>query len=121
MHKFCSKRKRHFPITAIVLEIYFHLAALFPKRVASYKSQMQGGHVWCAKILQEINKAKVRANTMHIACHDRDNLWFRVTGFDRPNQGIIGGQYCVHLRNRTCDYGMFDALCYPYTHVIAAC
>ncbi|KAK5824575.1 hypothetical protein PVK06_019355 [Gossypium arboreum] len=41
--------------------------------------------------------------------------------FDKPNQGIIGGQYRVHLRNRTCDCEIFDALRYPCAHVIAAC
>ncbi|PPS08168.1 hypothetical protein GOBAR_AA12480 [Gossypium barbadense] len=83
--------------------------------------QMQGGHIWCAKVLQEINKVKARVNIMHTACHDRNNLWFRVTKFDRPHEGIIGGQYRVHLRNRTCDCGKFDALRYPCAHVIAAC
>ena len=58
---------------------------------------------------------------MHTVCHDCDNLWFCVTEFDRPNQGIIGGQYRVHLRNKTCDYGVFDALRYPCIHVIVAC
>ncbi|XP_052885298.1 uncharacterized protein LOC128293806 [Gossypium arboreum] len=82
---------------------------------------MQEGCVWCAKVLQEIDKAKAPANTMHTVCHDRDNLWFRVTEFDRPHEGIIGGQYRVHLRNRTCDCGRFDALRYPCAHVIAAC
>ncbi|PPS02230.1 hypothetical protein GOBAR_AA18423 [Gossypium barbadense] len=81
----------------------------------------QGGHVWCAKVLQEINKAKARANTMHTVCHDQDNLWFRVTEFDKLHQGITGGQYRVHLRNRTCDCGRFDAFRYPCAHVIAAC
>ncbi|KAK5792680.1 hypothetical protein PVK06_033797 [Gossypium arboreum] len=89
--------------------------------MASYKGQMQGGHVWCAKVLQEINKAKVWANTMHTVCHDRDNLWFRVTKFDRPHEGIIGGQYHVHLRNRNCDCGRFDALRYRCAYVITAC
>ncbi|MFQ6625866.1 hypothetical protein Gotur_006136 [Gossypium turneri] len=58
---------------------------------------MQGGHVWCSKVVQEINK------------------------FDRPHQGVVGGQYRVHLRNRTCNCGMFDALRYPCAHVITAC
>ncbi|KAH1128678.1 hypothetical protein J1N35_000056 [Gossypium stocksii] len=49
---------------------------------------MQGGHVWCRKVLQEINKAKAWANTIHTVCHNLDNLWFRVTEFDRPNQSI---------------------------------
>ncbi|MFQ6643611.1 hypothetical protein Gotur_017407, partial [Gossypium turneri] len=82
---------------------------------------MQGGHVWCSKVVQEINKAKAWANTMHTVCHDRDNLWFRMTEFDRPHQGVLGGQYRVHLRNRTCDCGKFDALHYPCAHVITAC
>ncbi|MFQ6650504.1 hypothetical protein Gotur_022412 [Gossypium turneri] len=115
------KGMRHLSITSVVRETYFRLAALFPKRAASYAEQMQGGHVWCSKVVQEINKAKARANTMHTVCHNRDNLWFRVAEFDRPYQGVIGEQYRVHLRNRTCDCGMFDALRYPFAHVIAAC
>ncbi|MFQ6653151.1 hypothetical protein Gotur_024696, partial [Gossypium turneri] len=115
------KGTRHLPIKSVVRETYFCLAALFPKRAASYAGQIQGGHVWCSKVVQEINKAKARANTMHTVCHDRDNLWFRMTEFDRPHQGIIGKQYHVHLRNNTCDCEMFDALRYPCTHVIAAC
>ncbi|PPS02858.1 hypothetical protein GOBAR_AA17797 [Gossypium barbadense] len=67
------KRTRHLPITSVVRETYFRLAALFLKRAA------------------------------------------------RPNQGIVGGQYRVHLTNRTCDCGRFDALRYPCAHVIAAC
>ncbi|PPR85489.1 hypothetical protein GOBAR_AA35201 [Gossypium barbadense] len=58
---------------------------------------------------------------MHTICHDRDNLWFRVTEFDMSHEGIIGGQYRVHLRNRICDCGRFDAFRYPCAHVIAAC
>ncbi|KAH1055537.1 hypothetical protein J1N35_033602 [Gossypium stocksii] len=56
------KGTRHLPITSIVRETYFHLAALFSKRAASYKGQMQGGHAWCAKVLQEINKVEARVN-----------------------------------------------------------
>ncbi|XP_052874553.1 uncharacterized protein LOC128280449 [Gossypium arboreum] len=82
---------------------------------------MQGGRVWCAKVLQEINKAKARANIMHTVCHDRHNLRFPVTEFNRPHEGIIGRQYHVHLINRTCDCGRLDALRYPYGYVIAAC
>ncbi|XP_017624984.1 uncharacterized protein LOC108468613 [Gossypium arboreum] len=115
------KGTHHLPITSVVRETYFRLAALFPKQAASYAGQMQGGNVWCAKVLQEINKAKAQANTMHTVCHDRDNLWFRVTEFGKPHQGITGGQYRVHLRNRTCDCGRFDALRYPCAHVIATC
>ncbi|MFQ6654814.1 hypothetical protein Gotur_025634 [Gossypium turneri] len=68
------KGTRHLPITSVVRETYFRLAALFLKRAASYAGQMQGGHVWCSKVVQEINKSKARANTMHTVCHDRDNL-----------------------------------------------
>ncbi|PPS19891.1 hypothetical protein GOBAR_AA00678 [Gossypium barbadense] len=81
----------------------------------------KGGHVWCRKVLREINRAKASANTMHIVCHDRDILWFLVTEFDRSKQGFSGGQYRVHLRNRTCDCGVFDALRYPCAHVITVC
>ncbi|KAH1129593.1 hypothetical protein J1N35_000971 [Gossypium stocksii] len=86
------KGMHHLPITSVVRETYFHLAALFSKRATSYKGQMQGGHVWCRKVLQAINKPKARTNTMYTVCHNRDNLWFRVTKFDIPNQGIAGGQ-----------------------------
>ncbi|KAH1083510.1 hypothetical protein J1N35_023271 [Gossypium stocksii] len=115
------KGTRHLPVTSVVRETYFRLAALFPKRAVTYKGQMQGGHVWCHKVLQAINKSKARVNTMYTVCYDRDNLWFRVTEYDIPNQCITGGQYRVHLRNKTCDCGRFDALHYPCAHAIAAC
>ncbi|KAK5839124.1 hypothetical protein PVK06_007886 [Gossypium arboreum] len=107
--------------TGILAVIERQGTALFLKRAASYKGQMQGGRVWCAKVLQEINKAKVPVNTMHTVCHDRDSLWSRVTEFDRPHEGIIGGKYRVHLRNKTCDCERFDVFCYPCAHVITAC
>ncbi|KAH1083314.1 hypothetical protein J1N35_023075 [Gossypium stocksii] len=44
-------RTCHLPITLVVRETYFRSVALFPKRAASYEGQMQGGHVWCRKIL----------------------------------------------------------------------
>lgn len=71
--------------------------------------------------MQEINKARARANSMHTVCHNCDNLWFHVTESNKPNQGITCGQYCVDLRNRTCDCGRFNALRYPCAHIIAAC
>ncbi|KAK5794133.1 hypothetical protein PVK06_035340 [Gossypium arboreum] len=54
-------------------------------------------------------------------CHSREDLWFWVMEFDRPNQGIAKGVYCVHLRNKTCDCGRFDALRFPCAHAITAC
>ncbi|KAK5794198.1 hypothetical protein PVK06_035409 [Gossypium arboreum] len=46
---------------------------------------------------------------------------FRVTEFDRSNQGIVCGQYRVHLRYRTCNCGRFDTLRYPRAHLIVVC
>ncbi|MFQ6667555.1 hypothetical protein Gotur_033525 [Gossypium turneri] len=40
------KGTRYLPIILVVRETYFRLAALFPKRAASYAGQMQGGHIW---------------------------------------------------------------------------
>ncbi|KAH1107244.1 hypothetical protein J1N35_011012 [Gossypium stocksii] len=40
--------------------------------------------------------------------------------FGKSNQCITDGQYRVHLRDKTYDCGRFDALRYPYAHVIAA-
>ncbi|KAH1107278.1 hypothetical protein J1N35_011046 [Gossypium stocksii] len=77
---------------------------------------MYGARRYCKN-----NKAKPQSNTMHTVCHNRDNLWFHVAEFDRSNQGIVGGQYGVHLRNRTCDCGAFDTLHYPCTQAIASC
>lgn len=61
----------HLPITSVVRETYFRLAVLFPKQAATYAGQMQGGHVWCSKVVQEINKAKARANIMHTVSRSR--------------------------------------------------
>ncbi|KAH1114521.1 hypothetical protein J1N35_007899 [Gossypium stocksii] len=57
---------------------------------------------------------------MHSVCHSLEDLWFRVTEFDKSNQGIAGGVYRIHLRNRTYDYGRFDPLHFSCAHAIAA-
>ncbi|KAH1121401.1 hypothetical protein J1N35_004561 [Gossypium stocksii] len=62
-----------------------------------------------------------QANRMHPVCHLCEDLWFRVTEFDRPDQGFFEGVYYIHLRQRTCDCGRFDALHFLCTHAITAC
>ncbi|KAH1092389.1 hypothetical protein J1N35_019646 [Gossypium stocksii] len=69
------KGTRHLPITLVARETYFQLAALFLKQAVTYKGQMQGGHVWCHKVLQAINKSKARANIMYTVCHNRDDVY----------------------------------------------
>ena len=85
------KGTRHLPVTSVVRETYFRLAALFPKRSDAYQGQMQGGYVWSTSVMNDINEGIRRASGMHTVCHSRENLSFRVTEFDRPDQGIPGG------------------------------
>lgn len=74
------------------------MAELFPKRAIKYVGQMQGVHVWSEDVLKEIRKATSRANYMHPVCHSYEYLLFRVTKFNKLNQGIAKGVYRVDLR-----------------------
>ncbi|KAK5793665.1 hypothetical protein PVK06_034817 [Gossypium arboreum] len=94
---------------------------LFPKQEVSYVGILQGGHVWCLKVVEEINNGKAQANCIHSVCNSSDDLWFRVTKFDKLDQGVALGVYRVHLRTRTCDCVICDALCYPCAYAIADC
>ncbi|KAH1039447.1 hypothetical protein J1N35_041190 [Gossypium stocksii] len=116
-----NDRTCHLPITSIVKETCFRLAELFPKRAASYVGQLQGGHVCCSIVLKQINNGKARVDCMVAVCHLCNDLWFRVMEFDRLDQGIARGVYRVHLRNKTCNCGIFDALHFPYVHAIVGC
>ncbi|KAK5839786.1 hypothetical protein PVK06_008625 [Gossypium arboreum] len=60
-----------------------------------------------------------RGTEIVAAIERQGSLWHRT--HHRSHEGIIGRQYRLHLRNRTCDCGRFDALRYPCAHVIAAC
>ncbi|PPS15830.1 hypothetical protein GOBAR_AA04752 [Gossypium barbadense] len=119
-----SKMNSDMLATLIPLTVKADPRTLVPVLIANIRSQLKPNakrSCMVRKGLQEINKAKAWANTMHTVYHDQDNLWFRVTEFDRPHECIIGGQYHIHLRNKTCDCGRFNALRYPCAHIIAAC
>ncbi|KAK5802953.1 hypothetical protein PVK06_030587 [Gossypium arboreum] len=65
------KGTHHLPIIAVVQETYFCLVAVFPKRATSYKGQMQGGHLWCAKIPDERKWSSVPLAPFKLLC-DRE-------------------------------------------------
>lgn len=106
----------HLPITSVVRETYFRLAVLFPKQAATYAGQMQGGHVWCSKVVQEINKAKARANIMHTVSRSRqfvvtrDGVWqtaprccWRVISCTLAKQDLwLWEVWCTSLSMRLC-------------------
>ncbi|KAH1108397.1 hypothetical protein J1N35_012165 [Gossypium stocksii] len=58
---------------------------------------------------------------MHPVCYAHKDLLFQVTKFDRSDQGIVGGAFRVHLRQRTCDCERFNALHFPCAHTIVTC
>ncbi|KAH1073928.1 hypothetical protein J1N35_026256 [Gossypium stocksii] len=50
---------RHLPITTVVEETYFCLVEVFPKQVARYAGKLQGGHILCPVVMEEINNGCV--------------------------------------------------------------
>ncbi|KAK5794089.1 hypothetical protein PVK06_035290 [Gossypium arboreum] len=111
------KGTRHFPITSVVKETYFHLVVLFPNRAKKYIRQVKGGHVWCEDIMKRgYNTIELYAFNVSLT------LKPIILGyeFDKPNQGIVKGAYYVNLRQRTYGCGRFDTLCFPCTHAIVA-
>ncbi|KAK5793361.1 hypothetical protein PVK06_034504 [Gossypium arboreum] len=79
------------------------------------------GHVWCNDVMKEIRRNVDRANTMYVVYHSSPNLILQVTEYVRPVQKMSGASYRVDLSKGTCNCGRFQALRFPYAHVIVAC
>ncbi|KAK5825280.1 hypothetical protein PVK06_020094 [Gossypium arboreum] len=103
----------------MVKGLYFHFAALFAKWVEKYEGQIKGGHFWCETVLKDKGENAERVNSMSSVCHSHRNQIFWVTKFHRINDSVIEGVYCIVLRQKTYDYGRFQALRYPCTHTIS--
>ncbi|KAH1097252.1 hypothetical protein J1N35_014173 [Gossypium stocksii] len=48
------KGKRHLPITLMVKETYFCLAAIFPKQAEKYDGKIKGDRIWFEDMMKEI-------------------------------------------------------------------
>ncbi|KAH1098510.1 hypothetical protein J1N35_015431 [Gossypium stocksii] len=68
--------------------------------------------------LESSSMVRVRARPTSIPCNVGETIGRKLTG---PERGVIGVAYRIDLRQMTCDYGRFQALCYPCTHPIVAC
>ncbi|PPR90184.1 hypothetical protein GOBAR_AA30504 [Gossypium barbadense] len=115
--RWCQVPERYIPgcITGLeTVPVYYndrllHGCQVFKRLFWSFK-QCRDAFVYCKPLVQ-IDGTFMYGRYINLFWQD----------FDRPNQGIIGRQNRVHLRNRTCNCGTFDALRYPCAHAIATC
>ncbi|XP_020970351.1 uncharacterized protein LOC107621424 [Arachis ipaensis] len=114
------KGTRNLPVNALVKSTYGRSAELFVVRGQTAGAQLGLGQRFCQALVKAIE------------CNLKDSRCFTVTLFDRhqseytvaettPTGNFSLGTYRVSLRDRTCDYGYFQALHYPCCHAIACC
>ncbi|KAK5846385.1 hypothetical protein PVK06_002671 [Gossypium arboreum] len=94
----------------------------FEQWTQAYDDSLRYSHI-TSNLAECINSILKGTRHLPITSVVRETYFRLVALFQnkQPYEGIIGGQYRVHLRNRTYDCGRFDALRYLYAHVIAAC
>ncbi|PPR92699.1 hypothetical protein GOBAR_AA27973 [Gossypium barbadense] len=97
------------------------LATLMPKMGLKQAKQLEAGHLYIEKIRDAMKDNTQRARLMNVELYSRNLETFRVTEYISRRSGIPPRSYGVDLRNRRCECGMFQALRYPYAHVVAAC
>ncbi|XP_040967943.1 uncharacterized protein [Gossypium hirsutum] len=97
------------------------LATLMPKMGLKQAKQLEAGHLYIEKIRDAMKDNTQRARLMNVELYSRNLETFRVTEYISRRSGIPPRSYGVDLRNRRCEYGMFQALRYLYAHVVAAC
>ncbi|XP_004514825.1 uncharacterized protein [Cicer arietinum] len=82
---------------------------------------MTSGLIYSNTIIQNLNKERAMSNSHEVVIHNRAHSIFTVKELVRPPSDLPIGTFKVDLDKRWCDYGEFEALHYPCSHVIATC
>ena len=114
------KGTRNLPITALVKSTYFRLVELFVRKGQEAEAQLVSGQVFSQALMRAIEINKQSIGTMNVSQFSRASESFVVEEL-APTAGWSHRSYRVHLRERRCDCGYFQALHFPCPHVLAAC
>ncbi|CAJ2653869.1 unnamed protein product [Trifolium pratense] len=112
---------RGLPITALVQATYYRLAKLFAKRGKQSAAVLASGQQYTEACQEKILDALGKSNSCIVTEFDRRNYSFSVEETEDPHEGRPKDHFWVHLREKMCDCGKFQALHLPCSHVIAAC
>ena len=115
------KGARNLPITALVRCTYGRMVEYFVARGSHARAELNGGNVYCTKLMQTLQKEQAAACRHHVRVYDMDTTRFEVEEeFDHMTQRG-GTKWSVNLNRRHCQCGKFQAYRIPCSHAIAAC
>ncbi|WVZ00777.1 hypothetical protein V8G54_026846, partial [Vigna mungo] len=95
------KKTRNLPISFIVLATYTRCNAFFTQRGKQITAMISVGHIY----------SENATNTIR----------FRVEEMVNPREIRPAGKFIVRLDERWCDYGKFQKIHLPCSHVLATC
>ncbi|KAK4283766.1 hypothetical protein QN277_000686 [Acacia crassicarpa] len=104
---------RNMPITSLVKCTYSRLVRYWVKRGSKAQQDAQSGKLFLDVIGEVMTKNGERATSMRVREFDVARTTFEVDDLDDT--------YSVHLTQRRCQCGKFQAFKFPCSHVIAAC
>ncbi|XP_045801383.1 uncharacterized protein LOC123895190 [Trifolium pratense] len=113
------KEIRSLPITALVKGTYSKTATLFGTRGMDAMAVLASGQVYSVPFQKRLTDAMTKAHSHVVTRHDRQR--FAVKETEDPREGRPKDTFKVHLEEKWCDCGKFQALHLPCSHVIAAC
>jgi len=115
------KKTRNLPISSIVLVTYTRCNTYFTKRGRQITAMVNVGHVYSEYATNFLQDAESKSNTHHVIEFDRNTTRFRVEEIVNPREIRLAGKFVVRLDERWCNYGKFQKIHLPCSHVIAAC
>ncbi|PNX70095.1 receptor-like protein kinase HSL1, partial [Trifolium pratense] len=108
-------------ITALVQATYYRLGKLFAKRGKQSATVLASGQQYTEACQDRILDAVGKSNSCGVTEFDLQNYTFSVEETEDPREGRPMDHFQVHLKEKMCDCGKFQALHLLCSHVIAAC
>ncbi|PNX76838.1 receptor-like protein kinase HSL1 [Trifolium pratense] len=113
------KEIRSLPITTLIKATYYKSATLFATRGIEATTMLGSGQVYTKSCQERITDAMTKAHSHVVTRFDRQR--FSVEETEDAREGRPKDTFKVHLEEKWCDFGKFQALYLPCSHVIAAC
>lgn len=113
------KGTRHFPINSVVKETYYRMGTLFTEMRKQFEAMINGGHTWCKTFIDSMEKNQNKSSSMLVHGFTQMDQTFTVAEMVNPHERVVTGTYLVHLHQRWCYFGRFQALQFSCAHAIA--
>ncbi|XP_068477220.1 uncharacterized protein [Phaseolus vulgaris] len=115
------KKTRNLPISPMVMATFTCCNKFFTDRGRQVEAMVVDGHVYSEVAAKALEDEQLKANTHTVISFDSRNTKFLVEERQNPRKVRPPGRFAVRLDELWFDYGKFQKLHLPCSHVLAAC